>query len=87
MPEGHTANGNWHFKYYSRRGPKGMRLIGWLTNVRTGNRYVFNLTDGKMSYMREYRPPSNIPIYVTDELKEVAASECEALLVRSKTGV
>lgn len=44
---------------------------GWLINKNSGNRYVFSTRNGEVSYMREYRPPTNIPKYVTDFVKEL----------------
>lgn len=45
---------------------------GWLINTRSQARYVFTYLDGKVMFMREYKPPRNIPKMVTSLIQERA---------------
>lgn len=52
---------------------------GWLINKNSGNRYVFSTRSGQVRYMREYKPPRNIPAYVTDFVRELEIKAIEKM--------
>lgn len=58
----HMDNGKWSIEV-SRSVMPG-HLSGWIVNKASGNRYVFSIVGDRVSYMREYRPPTNIPAYM-----------------------
>lgn len=72
-----TENGVWRI-IKVRQSRYQNRTTGWLINLKTGNKYVWSNHNGKVSYMREYKPPiceqrhlillPNIPNYVTEEI-------------------
>ena len=65
-----TENGKWTIWVVRR--PLKHHLTGWLVNNQSGNRYVWSCVNGNFSYMREYKPPTNIPIYVKDFVQDTA---------------
>ncbi len=69
-----TDNGKWRIKVVRSALPG--HLSGWIVNVKSGQEYVFTVRNGKVRYMRKYKPPQNIPQYLTDyllHLKEVVS--------------
>jgi hypothetical protein len=62
--------GRWKIIEYPMRKGFNARRRGVLINLGSGNRYIFNVIDGRVNYMREHRAPANIPKYVTREILE-----------------
>lgn len=57
----------------SRLQTDAISVRGWLTNTKSGVRYVWSVTSkGRVNFMREYKPPNNIPRYIEDLLLELA---------------
>jgi len=62
-----TDNGRWRIEVYRTLIPGYIR--GWLTNIKSGSRFVFSVTPwGRVSYMREYKTPNGIPKYMDEFL-------------------
>lgn len=69
-----TDNRHWRIEVVRSVFPG--HLSGWLINNRTGNKYIFSIVNNRVHYMREYKPPTNIPRYVNDFLINLKESLC-----------
>lgn len=61
-----TDNGMWSIEVVRSILPG--HLSGWVTNKKSNQRYVFSIVNNKVRYMREYKPPKNLPNYLTKYL-------------------
>lgn len=67
-----TENDKWRVQVVRSALPG--HLSGWLINKASGNRYVFSRVNGKIRYMREYKPPTNIPKYVDEFILSIGGA-------------
>jgi len=69
----YSANKKWRILLYERPNKvdeEGRYFLGWLIDEKRGVRYVFNWRRGRITYMREYKPPKDIPQYITRLIDE-----------------
>lgn len=62
-------NGNWTIEVIRSVMPG--HLTGRITHDTSGHRYVFTVTGKSVRYMREYKPPTNIPKYMDTYLADL----------------
>jgi hypothetical protein len=62
--------GNWKLALIRRPSPGHMSA--YLINNNTGQRYVVSYQNGRLSYLREYKPPTNIPKFVDEFIRTEA---------------
>ena len=63
------TNGNWTIEVVRSVMPG--HLSGWIVNRSSGHRYMFAVSNGKVRYMREIKPPTNIPKYMDTYLVDL----------------
>jgi hypothetical protein len=59
-------NGKWTIEVVRSSGLGS--ITGWLVSRASGQRYVFSVRGAEVHFMREVKPPTNIPQYIKDYL-------------------